>query len=76
MMQTTLTVAIKDARKEAGLTQLALAERLGTTQGAVSNWENGDRVPDRGYIASIHEVLGIPLSILLDPQTLPDAEAS
>lgn len=33
---------IKEARKEAGLTQAELAERMGVTQSVVSDWERGE----------------------------------
>ena len=37
---------IAQCRKENGLTQMQLAERLGVTDRAVSKWENGRAMPD------------------------------
>lgn len=38
---------IKSQRKAAGLSQAALAEKLGVTQGAVSAWETERATPRR-----------------------------
>jgi len=37
-----LKARIREARKDAELSQLALAERVGVSRAAVSQWENGD----------------------------------
>lgn len=34
--------ALRDARKSSGVTQVELAERMGTTQSIVSKWERGE----------------------------------
>lgn len=44
---------IRAARTEAGLSQIALAERLGTTQSAVSRWERGHEEPRLTTLSSI-----------------------
>jgi transcriptional regulator with XRE-family HTH domain len=36
---------VRKARKEAGLTQEAVAEALGVSQARVSRWESGDDTP-------------------------------
>ena len=41
---------IQACRKEAGLTQAVLAERLGITDRAVSKWETGKSLPDSSLI--------------------------
>lgn len=41
MDQKKIGKSIASCRKEAGLTQAALAEKLGITDRAVSKWENG-----------------------------------
>lgn len=57
------------ARRALELTQTALAERAGVTQGAISHWEKGIRTPGDaiGELASALEVL---------PKTLLDSEVS
>lgn len=38
-------IVLRNARKEAGLTQKQLAEKMGTTISFVSQYENGYRIP-------------------------------
>ncbi len=59
---------IRKYRKEAGLTQEQLAERLGVSYQSVSRWENGSTYPDMELLpaiaaffsASVDELLGMP----------------
>lgn len=37
--------SLKQFREKAGVTQAALAERVGMTQGAIAHYENGRRTP-------------------------------
>lgn len=37
---------IKGLRKEKGMTQLELSEKLGVSRSCVAAWEKGDRIPD------------------------------
>ena len=46
---------IAQVRKERGLTQAALAERLGVTGKAVSKWERGAGCPDVRWFSSRDE---------------------
>ena len=41
---------IAEVRKKKNMTQQELADRLGITDRAVSNWENGRRLPDLSMI--------------------------
>ncbi|MDD7267535.1 MAG: helix-turn-helix transcriptional regulator [Lachnospiraceae bacterium] len=52
-------------RKEKGLTQEQLAERLGTSQKSISRWENGKTMPDLSLYEPLCEVLDIQVSELL-----------
>ncbi len=45
---------IRQARHEAQLSQAELAERIGTTQSAVSRWERGHEEP---RLSSLHSIL-------------------
>ena len=38
---------LKDLRKNMGITQQALALRLGVTEDTIQNWESGRRTPHR-----------------------------
>lgn len=52
---------LKKARKEAGLTQVELAEMLNVTQGTIANWERAVREPDIETIRTIAEKLKVPV---------------
>ena len=52
---------LKKARKEAGLTQVQLAEMLNVTQGTIANWERAVREPDIETIRTIAEKLKVPV---------------
>lgn len=45
--------AIRAWRRAAGLSQAGLAERIGTTQSAVSRWEHGREEPRLSTLAAI-----------------------
>lgn len=52
-------------RKDAGLTQAALAEKLGITDRAVSKWETGKSLPDASIMLELCGILGISVNELL-----------
>lgn len=52
-------------RKEQGLTQEQLAEKLGVSNRSVSRWENGNTLPDLSLMQSICEHTGVTISELL-----------
>ena len=52
-------------RKAAGLTQAALAERLGIGSKAVSKWESGASKPTTDMIRKLSALFGIPVEELL-----------
>jgi transcriptional regulator with XRE-family HTH domain len=56
---------IADARRDAGITQTVLAERVGVTAQAVSKWEQGRSCPDIAILDEIADALGISLFELL-----------
>jgi len=55
---------IAEERKRSGMTQEALATRLGITPQAVSKWENGVGYPDVTLFPLIAEVLNVPIQRL------------
>ena len=68
-------VVIKKYRKEAGMTQEEMANRLGVTTPAVNKWENGNSKPDIELLAPIARLLDISLDTLLSfHEKLSDAE--
>ena len=56
---------IKKRRKELGLTQAELGEKLQVTDRAVSKWEQNEGNPDMSIIASLADVLGVSLDYLI-----------
>jgi len=56
---------ISNLRKEKNLTQVELADRLGVTYQAVSNWERGDSMPDIAKLSDLAEVFEISIDELL-----------
>ncbi|MWV48554.1 helix-turn-helix domain-containing protein [Rathayibacter sp. VKM Ac-2803] len=60
-----LAELVYDARTSAGLTQTALAERMGTRQSVISAIENGAQVPTFGMLRRIARALDRDLTIEL-----------
>ena len=58
-------VVIKKYRKEAGMTQEEMANRLGVTTPAVNKWENSNSKPDIELLAPIARLFDISLDTLL-----------
>ena len=56
---------LNELRKEKGMTQAALAERLGITNKAVSKWETGEAMPDTSLLLPIAEIFGVTVDELL-----------
>ena len=61
----TLGKRIAKARRQAGITQAALAMQLGVTAQAVSKWEQGKSCPDIAILDEVADALGISLFELL-----------
>ena len=60
-------------RKQAGLTQAGLAEKLNYSDKAVSKWERGESVPDVLTLVQLAEQFDITVNdLLVDPNQLPE----
>lgn len=53
---------IVELRKEKKLTQKELADKLGVTDRAVSNWETGRRLPDYSLLPDLCKILSISIN--------------
>lgn len=56
---------IRKYRKELGISQKQLAEKIGVSNGRVSNWEQGINRPDADMLAGICSALKVSPSSLL-----------
>lgn len=54
---------MRRARHHAGLTQAALAERIGTTQSVISRWERGHEEPRLTSLAVVLAACGLRMSL-------------
>ena len=61
---------IASCRKEQGMTQANLAERLGITDRAVSKWETGKSLPDSGIMLELCGFLHISVNELLSGERI------
>ena len=52
-------------RKEQGMSQEALGEKLGLSRQAVSKWENGTSDPSTSNLCALAKLYGIPVEELL-----------
>jgi len=56
---------IADKRRERGLTQNQIADRMGVTPQAVSKWERGLACPDIAFLDDLADLLGMSIDALL-----------
>lgn len=73
MMKKTLGTMIAELRKQQGMTQLELAEKMGVTDKAVSKWERDLSCPDINALPNLAEILGVSVEELM--QTKKEANA-
>ena len=57
---------IRKYRKELGITQTELAQKLNISFQAVSNWERGTAPPDLDNIVKLSQLFGITIDNLLN----------
>jgi len=61
---------IASCRKEQGMTQAVLAEKLGISDRAISKWETGKAMPDSGIMLELCELLKINVNELLSGERI------
>ena len=69
MKKQTFGMMISSLRKERGMTQLELAEKMGVTDKAVSKWERDLSFPDINSIPKLAEVFEISVDELMQVKT-------
>lgn len=68
----TIGSKIAQSRKNMGMTQDALAQKLGVTNQAVSKWESDQSCPDIQLLPQLADIFGVTMDELFDRQ--PNAE--
>ena len=76
MMKKTLGVMIAELRKQHGMTQLELAEKMGVTDKAVSKWERDLSCPDINSVPTLAEILGVSVEELMQSKKEADTPVS
>ena len=61
---------IAECRRNVGLTQAQLAEKLGITDKAISKWERGIAMPDTSIMLELCYILGISVNELLSGEKI------
>ncbi len=64
-MNVDMAKRLADRRRQAGLTQEGLAEKLNVTRQAVSKWERSESSPDTDNLIALAELYGVSLDDLL-----------
>ncbi len=67
---------IKEARKEKGLTQKDLSEKLHITDRAVSKWERGICAPDIALLEPLAEILDVSVTELISGERTPQSQTT
>ena len=70
MNQETIGNFISTCRKDKGLTQIQLAEKLNITNRAVSKWETGKSCPDASIMLKLCDILEITVNELLSGERI------
>ena len=68
-MREVRNISIKSVRTARGLTQLALAKKVGVDQTAIHQWESGKTHPRFSRLQSIATALGCEIKDLLEEDT-------
>ena len=72
MNQDRIGVFISELRKEQGLTQKELADKIGVSDKTISKWETCRGIPDMTYMESLCTSLGITMNELISGERLSD----
>lgn len=59
---------IAKMRKEKGMTQMEMADKMGVSYQAVSNWERGETMPDISKLPELAEIFEVSIDHILENQ--------
>ena len=68
----TFGAKLKEARKEAGLSQEQLAQKMSVSRSAVAKWENNNGMPDISNLKSMAQLLNVSIDFLLNDESTID----
>ena len=68
----TLGEKLKEARKQAGLSQEQLSEKLGVSRSAIAKWETDNGIPDVDNLKVLSKLLNVSIDYLLDDGEVVD----
>lgn len=75
-MKKTLGTMIAELRKQQGMTQLELADKMGVTDKAVSKWERDLSCPDINSLPQLAQILGVSVDELMQIKQASEAPTS
>ena len=55
---------LRELRKENGITQAGLAERMNVSRTCIANWESGERIPEVAAITYLAKLFKVPVDYL------------
>ncbi len=61
---------VAELRKEKGITQKELPEKLSISDKAISKWETGNSIPDVSLLVPLAEILGVSVTELLESRRI------
>lgn len=61
---------VAELRKEKGITQKELADKLCISDKAISKWETGNSIPDVSLLVPLAEILGVTVTELLESRRI------
>lgn len=73
VMKSIFAQRLSELRREHGMTQLELAEKLSFSNKAVSKWERGESLPDILVLKSIADLFGVTVDDLISEELRPAA---
>lgn len=66
-MRKTIAGNISRYRKQLGMTQLDLSEKINYSDKSISKWERGDGIPDVPTMVQLAEIFGVSVDDLIYP---------
>lgn len=76
MKEQTLGKMIASFRKENGMTQLELADKMGVTDKAVSKWERDLSCPDINSLPKLAEIFGVSVDQLIQIRSKTQSDSN